>query len=460
MIPTVQLLALTPTVDVDIPCILESQLLSTDGMRHAVSQLTATYTLILHQPASVSIAPDALSAILRTAEAQPSAAMFYFDYSEVKNGITQPHPLIDYTVGSVRDDFDFGPITLVRTEVLRRVVAQMTEAYEHAAFYDLRLRISEMSLPQHVALTAYTKLETDLRLSGQKQFDYVDPRNRAVQIEMEAVATAHLKRIGAFLTSRSDATYEITGSYDVEASVVIPVYNRKRTIADAVHSALMQEADFTYNVIVVDNHSTDGTTEILQDLARNDKRVVHIIPERTDHGIGGCWNEAVASTSCGRYTIQLDSDDLYIDSHTISRIVDVFHARKCAMVIGAYRMVNFNLEELPPGVIDHSEWTDANGLNNALRINGLGAPRAFVTELLRREQLLDVSYGEDYDIGLRLSRNYAIGRIYEPLYLCRRWEGNSDAALSQERINKNNAFKDGIRTKEIALRCALNAKHE
>lgn len=459
MTPPLQLLALTPTVNINAPILVEPQLLSTKGLRRAAEQITAPLVLLLHQPCSVTVPDDALATMLRIASEQPQASMFYFDYNEIKQSQTQQHPLIDYTKGSLRDDFDFGPLVLLRTNAFRLAVSQMTE-HQHAAFYELRLRLSENSLPQHVAINAYTKLETDLRLSGQKQFDYVDPRNRAVQIEMESVATAHLKRIGAFLTSRSNVQYHIKSSYDIEASVIIPVYNRCRTIADAVRSALMQHADFKYNVIVVDNHSTDGTTDILHELSSNDPRVVHIIPARTDHGIGGCWNEAISSPQCGRYAIQLDSDDLYIDEHTISHIVDTFHQLNCAMVIGAYRMVNFNLEELPPGVIDHREWTDANGLNNALRINGLGAPRAFVTELLRQEQLLDVSYGEDYDIGLRLSRQYAIGRIYEPLYLCRRWEGNSDASLSQERINRNNAFKDSLRTQEIALRCALNAKNQ
>jgi glycosyltransferase involved in cell wall biosynthesis len=207
---------------------------------------------------------------------------------------------------------------------------------------------------------------------------------------------------------------------------------------------------------VIDNHSTDGTTEMTSKFTETDDRVVHIIPERNDLGIGGCWNEGIFHEKCGKFAIQLDSDDLYIDNNVISRVVETFYGQKCAMVVGSYKMVNFNLEELPPGLIDHKEWTPGNGRNNALRINGLGAPRAFYTPVIRRIRVPNVSYGEDYAVGLAISRHYQIGRIYEPLYLCRRWEGNTDAALDINRANANNLYKDRLRTIELLARKQIN----
>jgi glycosyltransferase involved in cell wall biosynthesis len=309
-----------------------------------------------------------------------------------------------------------------------------------------------------IAEYLYTKAETDARRSGEKQFDYVDPRNRAVQVEMEFAATDHLKRIGAYLKPRFTPVSFRDGGFPVEASVVIPVRNRARTVGDAVASVLRQRPSFPFNVIVVDNHSDDGTTEILRDLAAGDGRVVHHVPQRTDLGIGGCWNEAVHHPLCGRFAVQLDSDDLYRDETTLQRMVDSFRAEKCAMVIGSYQMTNFQLQEIPPGVIDHKEWTPDNGRNNALRINGLGAPRAFYTPILRRIKVPNVSYGEDYAVGLAISREYRIGRIYEPVYLCRRWEGNSDADLDIAKQNAYNHYKDKVRTFEILARRRMNAR--
>jgi glycosyltransferase involved in cell wall biosynthesis len=241
----------------------------------------------------------------------------------------------------------------------------------------------------------------------------------------------------------------------MEASVIIPVRNRVRTIEDAVRSALDQETNFKYNVIVVDNHSTDGTTDILNHFHHNE-RLVHIIPERDDLGIGGCWDLAINHPKCGRFAVQLDSDDLYSGPDTLQKIVDKFYEEQCGMVIGSYRMTDFQLNTLPPGVIDHKEWTDENGHNNALRVNGLGAPRAFYTPLLRSIGMPNVSYGEDYAVGLAISRNYHIGRIYEPVYLCRRWEGNSDSSLSIEKLNANNTYKDSIRTREFIIRQSIS----
>jgi glycosyltransferase involved in cell wall biosynthesis len=324
----------------------------------------------------------------------------------------------------------------------------METDYEWGALYDLRLRMKKIV---HINEYLYTEIETDTRKSGEKQFDYVDPKNRAVQVEMEQICTAHLKRIGAYLEPKF-RNIEFSGEFPVTASVVIPVYNRVKTVKDAVESALAQQCDFPFNVIVVDNHSTDGTTELLEEIAVKDKRLVHLIPAKYDLGIGGCWNLAVHSEKCGEFAVQLDSDDVYSGPDTLSKIVNAFREQNCAMVVGTYQMTNFDMQPIPPGVIDHREWTEENGRNNALRINGLGAPRAFWTPLLRQINLPNTSYGEDYALGLRISREYRIGRIYDVLYCCRRWEGNSDAALDIERVNANNLYKDRIRTWELEAR--------
>ena len=332
----------------------------------------------------------------------------------------------------------------------------MEADYEFGALYDLRLRMKNIV---HINEYLYTEIETDTRKSGEKLFDYVDPKNREVQIEMEKVCTAHLKRIGAWLEPKfkdPDINEFADNDFTVTASVVIPVFNRAKTIMDAVRSALSQTADFPYNVIVVDNHSTDGTTEILTAMASEDPRLKHIIPAKYDLGIGGCWNLAVHHELCGEYAVQLDSDDVYSGPDTLQKIVDAFREQKCAMVVGTYQMTDFQMNPIPPGVIDHKEWTEDNGRNNALRINGLGAPRAFWTPLLRTVNLPNTSYGEDYALGLRISREYRIGRIYDVLYCCRRWDGNSDAALDIDKVNANNQYKDRIRTWELEARIRMN----
>lgn len=429
---------------------LNSSLASTEAIRKIADDATSRYALLSLKATPVSISVDALLRLQRIAD-DTNAALLYADHYTVTEGKKEKHPAIDYQEGSIRDDFDFGQLLLVRTSLLKEFAEECAADYKFAALYALRLFLSRKGKVMHVNEYLYTEEELDTRKSGEKQFDYVNPRNREVQIEMELAATHHLDAIGA----KVDTTERILPNFreqdfKIEASVVIPVFNRAKTVADAVKSALAQEADFNFNVIVVDNHSTDGTTEILDSI--EDKRLVHLIPERTDLGIGGCWNEAINSEYCGRFAVQLDSDDLYSTPATLQKVVDAFYEQKAAMVIGAYTMCDFDLNTLPPGLIDHKEWTDTNGPNNALRINGLGAPRAFFTPLVREIGFPNTSYGEDYALGLAFSRNYRIGRIYESLYLCRRWGGNSDAALSIDRINANNTYKDSLRTIEIAAR--------
>lgn len=391
----------------------------------------------------------------------PQCSMVYADHYKTIKGERTPHPVIDYQLGSVRDDFDFGSLLMFRTDYLKRAINEIEaeKEYQHSALYALRLALSRYGELTHIREFLYTETEIDLRKSGEKQFDYVDPRNRQVQIEREKVFTRHLKKIGAYLKPGMMTVDLKEGEFSHEASIIIPVRNRARTINDAIRSVLEQETSFPFNLIIIDNHSTDGTSEIIEQY-KNDNRVIHLIPERTDLGIGGCWNLGINHPQCGRFAIQLDSDDLYSTPHTVQTIVDKFYKEQCAMVIGSYRMTDFTLQTLPPGVIDHKEWTDENGHNNALRINGLGAPRAFFTPLLRKIRVPNTSYGEDYALGLAFSRQYRIGRIYDVLYLCRRWEGNSDAALSIEKINQNNYYKDSLRTLEIKLRQAMNKKRQ
>ena len=391
----------------------------------------------------------------------PQCSMVYADHYKTIKGERTPHPVIDYQLGSVRDDFDFGSLLMFRTDYLKRAINEIEaeKEYQHSALYALRLALSRYGELTHIREFLYTETEIDLRKSGEKQFDYVDPRNRQVQIEREEVFIRHLKKIGAYLKPGMMTVDLKEGEFSHEASIIIPVRNRARTINDAIRSVLEQETSFPFNLIIIDNHSTDGTSEIIEQY-KNDNRVIHLIPERTDLGIGGCWNLGINHPQCGRFAIQLDSDDLYSSPHTVQTIVDKFYKEQCAMVIGSYRMTDFTLQTLPPGVIDHKEWTDENGHNNALRINGLGAPRAFFTPLLRKIRVPNTSYGEDYALGLAFSRQYRIGRIYDVLYLCRRWEGNSDAALSIERINQNNNYKDSLRTLEIKLRQAMNKKRQ
>jgi hypothetical protein len=358
------------------------------------------------------------------------------------------HPRIDYLSGSIRDTFDFGPIVGVSVKAARQ--SGIDADWKWGGLYDLRLRLSEKHAIVRIPEPMYSASALDSRPTGRKQFDYLDSRNRDYQVEMERIATAHLKRIGAWLPPHFKKVPSSTEAFPVKASVVIPVRNRERTILDAVQSAIAQRADFEFNVIVVNNHSTDRTTEILRGI--NDSRVKHVVPQRRDLGIGGCWNEAVYSNDCGQYAVQLDSDDLYVNQDVLRRIVAELEAGPYAMVIGSYMMVDFSLKEIPPGLIDHREWSRENGRNNALRVNGLGAPRAFNTSILRGVGFPNVSYGEDYAAALRISRDYEIARIYEPLYLCRRWEGNSDSALPPETANRYDLYKDWLRTIEIQAR--------
>lgn len=423
--------------------------------KEIAERATADYVAIFASPYSLAPGYNCLPRMARIA-ADSGAAMVYSDYRVTTlSGETKQVPTIDCFKGSLRDDFDFGPLVMIDTRRLREACGSIDADYRYAGMYAVRLALSRLAGIVHIPETLYTAVETDTRTSGEKQFDYVDPRNRTRQLEMEDACTVHLKKIGAYLKPHfKEADY--SGDFPVEASVIIPVRNRVSTIADAVESALSQTADFKYNVIVIDNHSTDGTTDVLRGLAEKYDNLKVIIPAFSDLGIGGCWNEGVNSAHCGRFAVQLDSDDLYKNSDTLQRIVNTFRKENCGMVIGSYELTDFNLNPLPPGLIDHREWTDDNGRNNALRINGLGAPRAFVTNLLREIRVPNTSYGEDYALGLAISRDYRIGRIYDSLYLCRRWEGNSDSNLDIARVNANNLYKDRLRTWEVEARIAKN----
>ena len=427
---------------------------STDTLRSIAEAASEKFILIYLKEFPLEMGMFALDRMLSVAE-DTKADMVYADhYTLVGEGeqvVRKKHPVIECQKGALRDDFDFGSVLVFRTSSFRRAVRAMTEDYQWGALYDLRLRMKNIV---HINEYLYTEIESDNRKSGEKQFDYVDPKNRQVQIEMEKICTEHLKRIGAWLPPVfKDVDFASAAEeHPVTASVIIPVYNRVRTIKDAVQSALAQECDFPFNVIVVDNHSTDGTSELLAEIAQEDPRLVHLVPAKYDLGIGGCWNLAVHNEACGQFAVQLDSDDVYSGPDTLIRIVKAFHEQNCAMVVGTYQMTDFNMNPIHPGVIDHREWTEENGRNNALRINGLGAPRAFWTPLLRTINLPNTSYGEDYALGLRISREYRIGRIYDVLYCCRRWEGNSDAALDIEKVNANNLYKDRIRTWELIAR--------
>ena len=412
------------------------------------------YLLLFPGSRQSSMEPKGLERILGVAEST-KAGLVYADFYDEREAGKAFHPLNDYQLGSVRDDFDFGAMMLYSLPAVRKVLKKygLMPGVKSAGLYDLRLKVAIDHSVHHLKEPLYTVIGTDEPSGGEKLFAYVDPRNESVQQEMEAVFTDFLKRIGAYLPPDSFRGVEETSTtFPVEVSVVIPVRNRKETIAEAVKSALSQETDFPFNLLVVDNHSTDGTTSVLTDLAGRYSILKHLVPVRTDLGIGGCWNEALAHEACGRYIVQLDSDDLYGSARALQKMVDKLRPGNQAMVIGSYTLVDSRLEEIPPGLVDHREWTDENGHNNALRINGLGAPRAFHTGLMRQIGFLNVSYGEDYAAALRICREYRVGRIYESLYLCRRWPGNTDAALSIEEANRNDAFKDNIRTTEILAR--------
>ena len=417
------------------------------------------YALLYTKTTPLTIGLYAIRRMLRVA-VETDAEMIYSDHYSVENGVTVAHPVIDYQAGSLRDDFDFGSVIVIKAKTLKEyAAANAGKEYRFAGLYDLRLFLSRKGSIFHINEFLYTEEESDTRTSGEKQFDYVNPRNREVQMEMEKAVTEHLKAVGAFIDTAYYETPDFNEqTFDCEASVIIPVRNREKTICDAVDSALSQKTKFKFNVIVVDNHSTDKTTELLAGYAKKEEqgdgkpRLIHIIPERNDLGIGGCWNVAVNDRHCGRFAVQLDSDDLYSSPNTLQAIVDEFHKQHAAMIIGSYRMCDFDLNTLPPGLIDHAEWTDDNGCNNALRINGLGAPRAFFTPLVRQILFPNTSYGEDYAMALAFCRRYKIGRIFSELYLCRRWGGNSDAALSIEKVNANNLYKDRLRTMELSAR--------
>lgn len=428
---------------------------STAACRTIASHADTAYTLLYTKHTTLEPGQFALERMLAIA-GDTHAGMLYADHYQVEAGVYKPAPVIDYQQGSLRDDFDFGSVLLFDSAVLKQAVAAMDRDYRFAGLYDLRLRVSELAELVHVNEYLYSEVEQDKRKSGEKLFDYVDPKNRAVQIEMEAACTAYLKRCGGYLAPRFEPIAFDAGTFEQEASVIIPVRNRIRTIEDAIRSVLAQQTTFRFNLIIIDNHSTDGTSEVIERYT-SDQRVIHLIPTRSDLGIGGCWNLGVHHPACGKFAVQLDSDDVYSGPDTLQKIVNAFYEQNCAMVVGTYRMTDFAMNEIPPGVIDHKEWTPENGRNNALRINGLGAPRAFYTPVLRTINLPNTSYGEDYALGLRISRTWQIGRIYDVLYLCRRWEDNSDAALDIVKMNGHNTYKDRVRTWELQARIALNA---
>lgn len=439
---------------VDKVVCLDEPVFKSETIRRIAAESNADYALVYTKTTTLELGYMALERLLQIAQ-DTEAGLVYADHYQVKGDELVKAPVIDYQKGSLRDDFDFGSVLFFDAAALKESVQRMTETYQHAGLYDLRLKLSQRYALVHANEYLYSEVEEDNRKSGEKQFDYVDPRNRDRQIEMEKACTQHLKEIGGYLEPHFKDIDFNQGEFEVEASVIIPVRNRAATIGAAIESVLKQQTKFKFNLIVIDNHSTDGTTEAI-DAFKADGRVVHLVPERNDLGIGGCWNYGVNSAHCGKFAVQLDSDDLYKDEHTLQTIVDAFYEQKCAMVIGSYMMTDFDLNELPPGVIDHKEWTPDNGRNNALRINGLGAPRAFYTPVLRSIGLPNTSYGEDYAMGLNISRRFQIGRIYDVLYLCRRWGGNSDAALSIERVNAINLYKDRIRTWELEARIAAN----
>lgn len=431
--------------------VITDRLESSNTIVSIAENTDADYVMICTRHTTIGWGNNTLERFLRVAD-DTDAVMVYADHYKMVEGKMEKHPVIDYQSGSLRDDFDFGSLWCIKAQALADYIAHPDrEEYQFAALYDLRLYLSRVGEIFHLNEFLYSEAELDTRKSGEKQFDYVNPRNREVQIEMEKACTQHLGKVGALIDTTFYRQPDFgEQDFEYEASVIIPVFNREKTVTDAVKSALGQKASFKFNVIVVNNHSTDRTGEILDELKVDN--LIQIVPERTDLGIGGCWNEAINSSFCGKFAVQLDSDDLYSSPKTLQKIVDAFYKQKAAMIIGSYRMCDFDLNTLPPGLIDHKEWTDENGCNNALRINGLGAPRAFFTPLVRQIQFPNTSYGEDYALGLAFSRRYRIGRIYDELYLCRRWGGNSDAALSVEKVNANNLYKDRLRTMELKAR--------
>src|ERR1035437_1793651 len=409
------------------------------------------YSFIYTKDTTLELGQYALERFFHIAEST-KAGLVYADYYQIANGIRSNSPVIDYQEGSLRDDFNFGSVLFYNAANLKKAVAETATDYQFAGLYNLRLKVSQQADLIHINEYLYSEVESDTRKSGEKQFDYVDPKNRTVQMEMEAVCTDHLKKIGAYLAPDFKKIAFNESNFPLEASVIIPIKNRVRTVEAAIKSVLIQKTTFAFNLIIINNFSTDGTSELIEKYAKKDSRVIHLIPERTDLGIGGCWNEGVQHSACGKFAVQLDSDDVYQDENTLQSLVNAFYEQNCAMVIGSYTMTNFKMETIPPGLIDHKEWTAENRRNNALRINGLGAPRAFYTPVLRDIKVPNTSYGEDYALGLRISREYQIGRVYQSVYLCRRWDENSDASLDVVKMNGHNLYKDKIRTVELKAR--------
>ncbi|NDV94528.1 glycosyltransferase family 2 protein [Dysgonomonas sp. 521] len=427
---------------------------STATIKKIASKADAEYTLIYTKSADLRLGMFALDRMLQIAK-DSGAGLVYADHYQIANNEKKNNPVIAYQKGSLRDDFNFGSVLIYKSKELKKAAAKMDAEYKFAGLYDLRLKVSQEAELVHINEYLYSEIENDTRKSGEKIFDYVDPKNRDMQIEMEQACTDHLKRIGAYLAPQFKKVEFDKADFKYEASVIIPVRNRIRTISDAIKSVLSQKTNFKFNLIVVDNYSTDGTTEAIGKFS-SDERLVHVIPENKELGIGGCWNAGVHHPECGKFAVQLDSDDVYSDENTLQKIVDAFYAQNCAMVVGTYMLTDFDMKMIPPGIIDHKEWTPENGRNNALRINGLGAPRAFYTPVLREIKVPNTSYGEDYALGLYFSREYQIGRIYDVLYLCRRWDDNSDASLDIVKMNAHNTYKDRIRTWEVEARIALN----
>jgi hypothetical protein len=442
--------------------VVEGNIKASATLKDIANKATAPYTLLYLKSQFIKLGYLALDRMITLGDITEAGMIYADHYNLAADGTRSDAPVIDYQMGSLRDDFNFGSVILFRTESLKAAANMMKADYQAAGFYDLRLKIAEKFRIEHINEYLYSEVELDTRKTGEKLFDYVDPKNRASQIEMEQAATEYLKEVGGYLKPGFKDIDITEGEFPVEMTVMIPVRNRIRTIRDAINSALEQKTTFKYNVFVVENgpecHSTDGTTEAVQEY--DDPRLVHVITERRDLGVGGSWNLAAHDPRCGRFIVQLDSDDVYLDENTLQKFYDAFQEQKVATIIGTYVLTDINKNVLPPGKIDHAEWTPDNGRNNALRINGLGAPRAFFTPVLRNIPMPNVNYGEDYALGLAISRHYLIGRIYDPLYCCRRWDDNSDGDLSIEKENKNNTYKDRIRTWELQARIAMNKKNE
>lgn len=429
---------------------------SSNTMKEIANAADSDYILLYTKYNTLKMGMFAQERMVKLAD-DSKADMIYADHYQIVNGVKSNAPVIDYQFGSLRDDFNFGSVIMFRSVAFKNAVSKITKEYDFAGFYDIRLKISQAGSIMHINEYLYSDIELDNRKSGEKIFDYVDPKNRGLQIEMEDACTAHLKAIGGYLEPKFDKIEFNKGNFEYEASVIIPVRNRIRTIRDAIKSVLNQKADFKFNLIIIDNGSTDGTTEAIDEF-KSDPRVIHLVPERDDLGIGGCWNLGVHHEKCGKFAVQLDSDDVYSDENTLTTMVKAFYDQNCGMVVGTYMMTDFNMNMIAPGIIDHKEWTPENGRNNALRINGLGAPRAFYTPLLREVKVPNTSYGEDYALGLNISRNYQIGRVYDVVYNCRRWDDNSDASLDIVKMNGHNLYKDRIRTWELQARVAKNKK--